>query len=1125
LDQPGEFYFDETTGDLYYYPREGEDMATAEVYASELEELIAFTGNSLIDKVENIAFESITFAHVAWYGEMTDGFFLQQASTYWNDEGTAYTEYIPGGINLTNTNNIQFTDSVFKGFHGGALALNSGADNTLIVGNVFEDIGDSAIVVGNPEIIKDEQVSGGRNYTDGKPVTSFLMRDYDVVDHTAIADDVTGIHWWEYTAGMKLMGNFTKPTFEVDLGSAQNIEYIKMVADGFANTGYTIYGSATKLSSNTELEASADVLSTVASSDNAVGNTEVIITLSDGHKAEDYRYVYYVAEDLKWKALRKFRVYDAQDVNISNGAKVTYFFESDFTAKNYTHITDSTFNGGIDRWEYLSTTDGENYVGGFTRPTFQVDMGELYSIDKIELQTDGNSWVTQVSHTIYASQDPMTSTADLETYADKIVCIPSDESLAQGEFQTYMLDDQYRTKQYRYLYYQEDASYSDVRRFAAINESLVNTNARALPKGNTITDNYITRCGLVNGGAPGITAYYTHDLDCSYNELYDLPYSGVSLGWGWVKGYEESVASGNRVAYNDIHNVMQIMWDGGAIYTLGHLNGSEITGNHIYDVPNVLGGIYQDTGSAGLDIYKNVVENVPNAFVASKLYNGDGQFLHYYDNYISASESYNGETVGAIFFNPGDYPLEAAEVVIESGIRDEYVGIKVKDSGRQEELTPKVIFTNVMNGDDLVISNEIYRRYILIVHTLYLDKFIEHVDTDGSVGSYPAELVQAVKDQRAVCEQLQTVVPPNRVAMAEATAELQRLLIELRESRVTDTLDDLIAQAEDRLANADVGTQVGQIYQTTYDELAAAVAVSKATLESGDVSLADRVYLEKSIEKYDNEKIALEVLSFDLSSGLMSAEIDSANYEINIKVRKSLDLTSVAPIIGIPSSVVMSPASGEAVDLSDLTETYTIATTDGTASQVWTLNVDVEPVVEGVIALDAQVEDPTNWVTSLGGNEDKYHGQLFGDSTITFNLKVDKHGAVDYPGFTFRNSDFDQYTSNQFYGVGKAYTVIFNTDDDISVELQRWDNKNRTWLADNWGVSGNVIFAKDIFNWGEENEIELTTENVTGGVHILMKVNGQTVIDYNDISADAITDPGYLGTFYVSQPVKISAAD
>ncbi|MBE5869416.1 MAG: right-handed parallel beta-helix repeat-containing protein, partial [Lachnospiraceae bacterium] len=1131
LDQPGEFYFDETTGDLYYYPREGEDMATAEVYASELEEILAIEGTHLAEKVENISFENLTFELAAWYGEMEEGFYDQQAGRLYDDNGVASYE-IPAGINLTNTNGIQFINNVIKGFHGAGIGLLSGAENTQIVGNVFEDIGDSAVVVGDPDIIKDEAVYGA-NLTLNKPVTSYVEADYvETTNYDYLVDDNRWNGVWDWSAGVEkynFMGDFTEATFEVDLGEAHKIHEIHLQTSGswVCKVSHSIYASAEKITSTADLETRADKIVSIPHDQSYAQTSDPYdqkYVIDDAYKDNEYRYLYYV-EDATYAYVYRLAAFDENGDNVAPGSTVTSYVAADYEAVNYDHITNSVTNDGA--WDWNAAVEKYNFIGDFTKATFQVDMGDLYSVDKFELQTS-SAWVTQVSHSIYGSATPLTSTADIEANADRLVTVPHDQSIAQGVTQTYEVDEQFRGKEYRYLYYVEDSTYSYVLRFAAINETSVNMDAKALPKDNTITDNYITRCGVVNTGAPGVTAYYTHNLDCSYNEFFDLPYSGISLGWGWNAGYLNSVASGNRVAYNEIHNVMQMQVDGASIYTLGHLNGSEITGNYIYDVPNFSGGIYLDQGSAGLDVYNNVLENVPNGFISSKMGNGDGAEISIYDNYVSANEAYDGIAPGyyveAVFFAPGDYPLEAVEIIRESGIRDEYSAIKAKASERQDELTTAIIYENLMHGDSDIISDGIYRKYILLSYTLYLDQFIDSVKTDGSVGSYPAELVQAVKDQRVVCENLSTAVPQDRMAMAEATVELVDLILEMKESRVTDSMTELIAEAEDKLANAEVGTQVGQIYQSTYDALADAVAVSRTIQESGEVNLIDRVYLEKCIARFDSEKIALDITSFDIPSGLMSAEIDNVNHKIDIVVRQSVDLTNVAPIIGIPNSVTVSPASGVAVDLSDLTEEYTVSTTDGTQSQVWTVNVTKEPVLTGDIILDEMVDNPANWVTGLGGgHEAKYHAQLFGDSTITFNLKIDKHASADWPGIIFRNNVYDQGTSFSPNGVGNGYTIIFNTNDDISVELQRWNSGVRTWFIG--GSSGQTLAAKDIFNFGEENKIELTTENVTGGVHIVVKVNDQELIDYTDISPDAVTDPGYLGKFYYYQDVVISAAD
>ena len=59
-----------------------------------------------------------------------------------------------------------------------------------------------------------------------------------------------------------------------------------------------------------------------------------------------------------------------------------------------------------------------------------------------------------------------------------------------------------------------------------------------------------------------------------HNEIGELPYSGVSIGWGWGRTMEITWPrmpwdAANQIDRNDIHDVMQMLGDGGAIYTLG----------------------------------------------------------------------------------------------------------------------------------------------------------------------------------------------------------------------------------------------------------------------------------------------------------------------------------------------------------------------------------------------------------------------------------------------------------------------------------------------------------------------------------------------------------------------------
>lgn len=125
-----------------------------------------------------------------------------------------------------------------------------------------------------------------------------------------------------------------------------------------------------------------------------------------------------------------------------------------------------------------------------------------------------------------------------------------------------------------------------------------------------IVENDINSCGVEYLAAPGISVIYGRDIDISYNNVVDVAYSGISVGWGWIEfsgGYDRPISTTNKninIAYNFIKNTCNKMHDGAAIYTLGLLPGSEITGNYIIGGGGA--GIYLDQGTAFLAVKKNV---------------------------------------------------------------------------------------------------------------------------------------------------------------------------------------------------------------------------------------------------------------------------------------------------------------------------------------------------------------------------------------------------------------------------------------------------------------------------------------------------------------------------------------
>lgn len=137
------------------------------------------------------------------------------------------------------------------------------------------------------------------------------------------------------------------------------------------------------------------------------------------------------------------------------------------------------------------------------------------------------------------------------------------------------------------------------------------TAPRRLSHGNLVDNNFIHDAGHIHPGAVGICVGFAHHNTISHNEVCDLRYTGISLGWTW-----DIVRSGTRdniVEQNHVHHVMRVLEDGGGVYSLGLTPGSVIRNNHIHHVgrleDGVGHGVYLDGGSSGVLTENNLVHD------------------------------------------------------------------------------------------------------------------------------------------------------------------------------------------------------------------------------------------------------------------------------------------------------------------------------------------------------------------------------------------------------------------------------------------------------------------------------------------------------------------------------------
>jgi hypothetical protein len=164
--------------------------------------------------------------------------------------------------------------------------------------------------------------------------------------------------------------------------------------------------------------------------------------------------------------------------------------------------------------------------------------------------------------------------------------------------------------------------------------------------GNTIRNNHIFDVPVEYHGGVGIMVGYSATTSIVHNQIDHTPYSAISIGWG---GWPDALmmpplanySHNNDISNNLIFLAMQVMGDGGAIYTTGQTSASQsfdtgetITGNVIHDMMNMYWAIYDDAGSDWVTITGNALWNLgyeaPFGYCHDNYYIGEGGGLDYH---------------------------------------------------------------------------------------------------------------------------------------------------------------------------------------------------------------------------------------------------------------------------------------------------------------------------------------------------------------------------------------------------------------------------------------------------------------------------------------------------------------
>lgn len=162
------------------------------------------------------------------------------------------------------------------------------------------------------------------------------------------------------------------------------------------------------------------------------------------------------------------------------------------------------------------------------------------------------------------------------------------------------------------------------------------TDSSEICNGLRITNNIIDNAANEDWGCLGIGAGWVKNIKITHNEIKEVSYTGISLGWGWNRhlcSMENNLVKGNL-----IHHYAKHMYDTAGIYTLGAQPRTIITENVVRDIyspryvhdPNHWFYLYTDEGSSYITIRNNwtpTEKYLQNANGPDNLWDSNGPYV------------------------------------------------------------------------------------------------------------------------------------------------------------------------------------------------------------------------------------------------------------------------------------------------------------------------------------------------------------------------------------------------------------------------------------------------------------------------------------------------------------------
>ena len=597
----------------------------------------------------------------------------------------------------------------------------------------------------------------------------------------------------------------------------------------------------------------------------------------------------------------------------------------------------------------------------------------------------------------------------------------------------------------------------------------------AMMRNNDILNNYIHNIGEDFGSAAAISVGFAADMDMNHNEIFDAPYSGWHIGYGWGSRFANNTKN-MILEHNFVHDYMNDgIYDGGGIYVIGNTSGDGYNiarYNYFRNQMNLTGALYADQGTTWFRFQENVVDlsetpiwhnGHPARVIAA---NGSTENVHFENTYSTTAKYVINENIGSkpVNLTVTDLVVDpegrwegtnAQNIMAQAGLEAEYAHLRRGQAERAKVNAPAA-------GLELAVA-ETWQLQLQL--------------TDGKGNAVSGG------DLKVVCETLDpTVATVTADGLVTAVSQgITTLRVWVISNNVLDVLEVELV----------VGDSLEAVVLKNVEDGEIIVPINAETKLQAQILTELGRLLDADTVSFVVENSAVAAISQD--GTVQPLGIGSSKLTVTATVNGKSVTTEF-------TLTILPEQEYPACDGADLFDKSQEDKWIGTGANTW------------------ELVDGTSITTQIKGYM-TFTGNSFDEELLAFKLKIDTNtGTADWPALVLRVQSSDDYISKgpdgYFISLGRN-GIEFSRFDGVVRHVFYGDYAENTSKVDisdkRGGLLQNTAWTYDE-NGVAEHVVRVGAIAEADGVRILMLVDGVEVINYLDTEAKgAVPAGGFFG--------------